>query len=157
MINLASKASSRISLNRSLLAMVVGVFFMTINLRPEILFQKVLAFQLILAMPLFVTSILAYSKMGYKSKIKNWNTLGWVTFTMGYACLLNVVGILIGDIISVSLALMFFAITWIFIIIYAIVDITYDREKVRDRLFKDGLFVLIQIIFGVLVVLGVYS
>ena len=154
--NLASKASSRVALNRSLLAMIVGVFFLTINLTPELLEKKILAFQLIISMPLLVTSILAYSKIGYHHRTERWNWLGWATFTIAYAFILNVVGILIAQIIGAGLSLIFFAASWICMIFYSGTDISYHKPQIRERLLKDGLFVAIQFFFGVLVVLGAY-
>jgi len=108
MSGLPVKASSRIALDRSLLAVVIGVFFLTINLKEELLFQKILSLQLILAIPLFITSILAYSKVGYRKKIERWNMLGWITFIFGYAFLLNVIGILIGEVTGIMMAILFF-------------------------------------------------
>ena len=152
---ISAKASTRIALNRSLLAIIIGVFFLIINLREELLFQKILTIQLILAIPLFITSILSYSKMGYSNEIKKWNILGYITFIFAYAFLLNVIGILLGNIVGVTIALIFFASSWILALTYSFVDISYDKSVIKERIIKDSLFISIQIIFGVLVVLGV--
>jgi hypothetical protein len=102
-----------------------------------------------------LTSTLSYSKIGYKKQTENWDTLGWICFTFGYAFLLNVVGILVGNLISVPLALIFFASSWILILIYSIVDINYDHTVVQKRAVKYIMFILIQILFGVFVVLKI--
>lgn len=156
MQDLSSKATNRVALNRSLLAMIVGVFFLTINLTPGLLEKKILAFQLIIAMPLLVTSVLAYSKIGYHYRTERWNWLGWATFTIAYAFILNVVGILIAQIIGAAAALVFFAASWVCMMFYSGIDISYHQSKIRQRILKDGLFVIIQILFGVLVVLELY-
>ena len=149
-----SKAANRVSLNRSLLAIVIGIFFLTLNLKQELLSQKILALQLILAIPLFTISMLAYSKVGYRKEIKGWNILGWVTFTFGYAFLFNVIGILVGEFIGVTLALAFFATSWILMLIYSFVDINYNKSVIKERIIKDSLFILIQLLLGVFVVIG---
>jgi len=151
----SAKASTRIALNRSLLAIIISVFFLIINLREEILFQKILTVQLVLAIPLFITSILSYSKIGYRNEIKRWNILGYITFIFAYAFMLNVIGILLGDIVGVAIALIFFASSWILTLTYSFVDISYDKSVIKERIIKDSLFISIQIILGVLVVLGV--
>ena len=155
MDNNHAKAANRIALNTRLLAVLITVFFLTINLKKELLMQKILAVQFILPIPLLVTSILAYSKVSYREKIARWDKLGFITFILGYAFLSNVIGILIGNIIGKTVALIFFAATWIFALIYSAVDISYDKSVMKERLIKDGAFILIQLIFGVLVVLGV--
>ncbi len=153
---LESKSSSRIALNRSLIAISAGVFFLTINLREELLFQKILLVQLVFSIPLFLTSILAYSKIGYREKVAKWNVLGWVSFIFGYTFLLNVIGILIGNIISVKIAVLFFLFSWLLTIIYSLVDVIDNRTAIKERLAKDSLFILIQIFLGLLVVLGIF-
>ncbi len=151
---LASKASSRINLNESLLAIAIGVFFLTVNFREELLFQRVLVIQLVLSIPLLLTSILSYSKVGYRSKVEKWDRLGWITFIIAYAFLLNVIGILLGNIVGVDIALIFFVSSWILTFIYSFVDVSYKKYTVKERMVKDLFFILIQFVLGVLVVLG---
>lgn len=154
---ISAKASSRIAINRTLIGVVIGVFFLTINLREELLFQKVLALQLVLAIPLLLTSMFAYAKIGYRKKTKRWNTLGWITFIISYSFLLNIIGILLGDIIDKGLSVIFFISSWILIVIYSLVDISYDKNVITERIIKDGLFILITLVLGLLVVLGVVA
>jgi len=144
-------------LNTFLLTLSIGVFFLTINLRQELLLQKILLAQLILSIPLLLTSTLSYSKIGYREKVEKWNLLGWITFVIGYAFLINVVGILVGNVLSVSLSLIFFATSWILTVTYSLVDISYEKTTLKERMSKDLLFILIQIVLGVLVVLKIIS
>ena len=155
MENHHAKASNRIALNTRLLAVLITVLFLTINLKRELLLQHILAFQFIVPIPLLVTSILAYSKVSYREKVERWDKLGFITFILGYAFLLNVIGILIGNLISVGLALTFFLVNWILALVYSAVDISYDRSIIKERAIKDVALILIQLVFGVLVVLKV--
>jgi len=155
MSEFSSKASNRVALNRSLLAIVIGVFFLTINLREKLLFQKILTLQLILSIPLFLTSILAYAKISYKSQIGRWNKFGWITFMLGYAFLMNVIGIIVNNLLGISIALLFFFFTWILLLIYSFIDISYDNSVIKERLIKDLSFITIQFIFGILVILEI--
>jgi len=148
------KSSSRIQLNTSLLGIVIGIFFLTINLRQELLLPKIVATQLVLSIPLLLTSILAYSKMGYRKATDQWNILGWTTFNIAFAFILNVIGIMLANVISWTTSFTFFAVSWILVIIYSIADYIEDKSVLKEKLIKDSLFILIQIILGIFVILG---
>ena len=155
MPELTPKASTRVALNSGLLALVMGIFFLTINLKSELLSQEIVVIQLVLSIPLFLTSTLAYSKVSYKKHPEKWDKLGWITFTLGYAFILNVVGILIGRMISILISMIFFASSWILALVYSFVHISYDRSKIKERIVKNTFFISVQLFFGLLVVLGV--
>ncbi|MBI2405829.1 hypothetical protein HYV21_02145 [Candidatus Microgenomates bacterium] len=157
MANVPPKATTRVALNNSLIAITIGVFFLTINLKQELLLPRVLILQFILAIPLLFTSSLAYSKVGYRDKIERWNKLAWITFILGYAFILNVIGIFVGNIIGTLESIVFFIITWVLVIIYSLVDLSYKQTVLRERLAKDSIFILIQLILGMLPTLGVIS
>jgi O-antigen ligase len=155
MSEFSSKASNRVALNRSLLAIVISVFFLIVNVKEGLLLQQILTFQLILAIPLFLTSILSYAKVSYKEEVKKWDLFGWVTFMLGYAFLLNIIGILVGNILGILMALLFFLFVWILLLIYSFIDISYNKKVIKERLAKDLLFILVQFFLGVLVVLKI--
>lgn len=139
-----------------LLSTAIFAFFTTINLRKEFLFQPLLLAQLVLSMPLLLTSTLAYAKLGYREKIAAWALLGWVTFELGYAFLLNVIGILMATAISLPLAIVFFAASCCLALVYSIVDaVSTPGGYTTERLAKDLLFIVIQLTLGLLVALKV--
>jgi len=152
----SAKASNRISLNRVLLSIAIGAFFLTVNLNEELLFEKILVLQLVLSIPLLLTSTLAYSKVGYRRKFQKWNGMGWLTFALGYAFLLNVIGILLAKTSGITISIIFFASSWFLAIAYSLVDISYDRAVIRERIYKDLLFILVQVFLGLFVALNIY-
>lgn len=154
---LASKASARIALNRTLIGIVIGVFFLTINLRKELFFQKALVLQLVVSIPFLLTSILAYSKVAYRTKTEKWNNLAWFTFIVGYAFIINIIGILLASIAGKAIAIIFFASSWILSITYSLVDISCDKKAIKERVVKDALFILITTILGAFVALGIIN
>jgi hypothetical protein len=153
---LAVKSGSRITLNMFLLSTAIFAFFTTINLRRELLFQPVLLVQLVISIPLLLTSTLAYAKVGYRERVERWATLGWVTFDLGYAAILNVIGIMVGNIISTTLAVVFFSVSCGLTLIYSAVDISYSGSVASERISKDLLFIVVQVAFGLLVALKVF-
>ena len=156
MTNYAAKAANRVALNRSLLSVAFGILFLMITLKEELLLEKILSFQLVLSIPLFITSIMAYSKIGYRPRVRRWNNIGWITFLLGYTFLINIIGIIVGKLSGKGIALLLFGVSWILATIYSAVDISYDKKTINERLVKEGLFILIQVLGGVLVVLGFY-
>jgi hypothetical protein len=154
---LVSKASARIALNRTLIGIVIGVFFLTINLRKELFFQKVLVLQLVISIPFLLTSILAYSKVAYRTNTEKWNNLAWFTFIVGYAFIINIIGILLGGFAGKAIAVIFFASSWTLSIIYSLVDISCDKKAVKERVAKDALFILITTVLGAFVALGIIN
>jgi hypothetical protein len=153
---LESKAASRIALNTSLLSVAVGIFFLVVSLRSQLLVPEIVAAQMVLPIPLLLTSILSYSKVGYKDRIERWDTLGWITFILGYALILNVIGILLAGYVGLRVSLIFFGGSWTMTVVYSMVDISYERTHLRERAVKDALFIGTQLVFGVMVVLGVF-
>ncbi len=150
-----AKSQSRIQLNIFLLTTAFTIFFIVISINKELLFYKIFLIQLIFSIPLLLTSILAYAKIAYREKIKRWDKLGWISFIIGYAFLLNSIGILVGNIISTIISLIFFSVSWALTIIYSLVDISYEKNTWKERITKDSFFILLQVIFGVLPVLKI--
>jgi hypothetical protein len=150
------KAANRISLNSQLLPAAIGIFFITVNLRSEILLQKAVAIQLSLAIPLLLTSTLAYSKLGYREKVERWNVLGWVCFAIAYSFIINVIGILLANIVGKDLSTTFFLTVWSLAFIYSMIDVSYDRKVLKERFIKDFFVIFIQVSLGLFVALGYY-
>ncbi|MFC1656457.1 hypothetical protein ACFL14_00610 [Patescibacteria group bacterium] len=156
MTNLSAKASNRVGINRSLIAIAIGIFFLTVNLKKQILMEEILALQLVLSIPMLLVSTLAYTKLGYREKTEKWNILAWVTFIFGYTFLLNIIGILLNEVVGLNIALIYFIVTWLVSLAYSVIDISYNRPVWKERLIKDIFFTLILIIFGILPALGVF-
>jgi hypothetical protein len=150
------KATSRIELNSDLLQVALGAFFLLITLRAELLNSIPLLVQLVAAIPLLLTSTLAYSKVSDSKVAYKWDRLAWITFIIAYAFLINTVGILIGLWINVTVSLAFFALSALLSIVHSLIEVGYNKQAFAKRLAKDSLFILVLVIFGVLVVFGVY-
>ena len=151
---LESKSASRIALNTALLSVAVGIFFLVVSLKAQLIVPQIVAIQLVFPIPLLLTSILSYSKVGYRERTERWDALGWITFVIAYALILNVIGIILGNTVSVTVSPLFFAASWTMTAIYSIVDVSYEKSHLRERVAKDTLFIATQLLFGVAVVLG---
>lgn len=145
------QVSSRLMINTRLLGVAITIFVLIVTLKSEILTDnKIITYELVLAIPFLLTSSLARSKLGYSSRPEKWNFLGWITYIIGYALLLNVIGIIVALYLDLNLAILFFVISWILSIVYSTIEVSYKKEKLKERIFKDSFFILLQLFLGLL-------
>jgi hypothetical protein len=85
-----------------------------------------------------------------------WERFGNVTFLIGYSFLINAVGILLSSLIEWRLGMLFFAINIILPLIYSKIELIENSGKLKSRIMKDGFFIIILILGGVLPSLRVY-
>ena len=144
------KSNDRILMNTSLIVVAFTAFALIVTLQAQLLVAHyVLTMQLVLAIPLLLTSTLANAKLAYTRHAGHWETLAWATFVFGYGFLLNVVGILIFLLIGLFPAALFFGVNIFLTLVYSAVEISYNRKAMARRLFKDLVFILILFVFGV--------
>lgn len=145
----STKSNTRININSMLVGVAATVLFVIASISPEILKEEFwLALQLVLIIPLLITSSLAYSKLGYKKEANKWNTFAWLCFIIGFAFMINSTAILMSSlglpIIGAALILVNFLLT----IIYAIFDHKYGEGSILEEVTKYFIFFVIQIVFG---------
>ena len=88
------KENARISINVALLGVGFTLFTFLMAFNPAILKENLLlTFQLVCAIPLLMTSLLSRSKASYTFGINRWRHLGFITYLIAYAFLINVIGI----------------------------------------------------------------
>ncbi|GEM_PF-5052012 len=149
------KSNDRILMNTSLIVVAFTAFALIVTLQSQIFVaHNILAMQLVLAIPLLLTSTMANSKLAYTKHETHWETLAWATFIFGYGFLLNVLGILIALLIGLFPASLFFLVTIILTFLYSAVEISYNRNALSRRLTRDLIFILVLFIFGILPILA---
>lgn len=149
------KADTRININSMLVAVSATVLFIISAINPSLFIQEFwLALQLVLIIPLLITSSLAYSKLGYKKETRRWNTLGWVCFVIGFAFMINVTAILMNALGLMQIGLILIAVNFLLIFIYAVFDHKYGDGSIAEEILKYFLLVIIQIVFGLGVILN---
>jgi len=103
-----------------------------------------------------LSSTFARSKQIYSTKIKRWDNLAWFTFIIGYAFLINVVGILISLYVGLLFGTIFFIVNIILTSIYSIIYCSPNKKIIIKRLFRDLFFIVLIIVLGFLPSLGVF-
>ncbi|HLC73947.1 MAG TPA: hypothetical protein VJH20_04905 [Candidatus Nanoarchaeia archaeon] len=146
-----SKSDSRVLINVTLLGICFTLFTLIITIKPELLQKNLnLTLQLVSAIPLFMASSFARSKLGYTKDANKWNNFGFTTFLIAYSFLINVVGILLISLTSILVGLIYFSVNIATSIGYSMTDIAYDRKRLTERIVKDLAFILIIIFLGIL-------
>jgi len=149
------ESSLKVKISTQLIVVSFIIFIFILTNRPEILStEKIVSTQIVLSIPLLLTSALVRSKI-FPHKMARWGLLGYVSFILGYAFLVNTIGILISSYV-LFIGMLFFIVNWILVLSYSSVSISYNKSAVKVRLFKDGFFILVQVFLGLLPALGVY-
>jgi O-antigen/teichoic acid export membrane protein len=150
------KSSSKLAITVRLIGVSFVIFIFIITIKPQIFFQEeIVALELILSIPFLLTAALSFSKLSYAPKSRQWDFLSWVTFLIGYTCLLNVIGIIVATSLNIFLALVFFIVNWVLSLAYSYTDSYPKRRLSRKDVFKNLFFILLQFLLGVLPALGV--
>ncbi len=151
------KSTARLQLVIRLIAVAFMMFIFIMTVRPEIFSENLfMVTQLVFAIPILLTAALAMSKMMYSHESLVWDNLAFVTFTVGFAFLMNVVGILIALYTNVMVAIAYFIMIWTLHVIYSMSYISYDKSAKKERLTKDFLFITVQFLLGLLPALGLF-
>ncbi len=127
------KAASRVAINGVMLASLFVV--LTIIFLDPKKFDAFATAQLVLAIPFLYVSSLAYSKIGYWEKTRLWNALGYFTNTIGTLLLINAIGVLVSS-ISVPLAIVYFGIMILLLLIYSLINVLYNRKTLLEKILK---------------------
>lgn len=150
-----TRGSDRIQINNILAAACVAILSVLLGLSGQ-QFSGWMVLQLAAATPLLVTSSLAYAKICYRDhrEYPIWDTLGWVTLSLGYIMLLN------------ALTLMLYitryrAVTWWFIgataslfVVYSVLDVLLKRERLTEKAWKLAFYLVLMFMGSVLPILA---
>lgn len=150
------KSDIHLNINLWLLSVSFTVFALIVSLNTALLRNTLFSFQLVAAIPLFFTSILARSKMSFATKPQMWDDYGYITFLLGYAFLVDVVGTLFSYQVAPSGGIIFFAMNFVLAIIYSSIEVREDHSRLGNRVLKDSFFILIVLMGGVFPSLGWY-
>jgi len=151
------KGKIRLDINLWMFSVAITIFVFILATNPNILRATfALPIQITFAIPLFITSIFARSKLPHAKKPEMWETYGATTFLLGYAFIMNIIGILLATLINLQIGLIFFLFSIFISLFYSVLDVIEDDYKWKRRLVKDGAFILVLILGGILPALGVY-
>jgi len=145
------KSANKVTINSLMMGSLFFVLTLIITLDPKN-FSPAIIFQLFLAIPLLYVSCLAYSKIGYYEETYAWDTLGWLTNTIGNLFVINSIGLLALK-FGHALSVIYFSLFCSLMVIYTIINVWQNKRILNEKLFK--LFFLLVIVFlgGILFIL----
>lgn len=141
------KSSARIAINSSMAGVALFIFTLIWALNPAH-YSWIIISQLVLSIPLFYISLMAYTKLGYYADHKDWELYGWWTNTTGNHFILNVVG-LMTSLFYITLAYAYFGILILLTSIYYIIKLKHSTKPVKTWL-RYFYFILLLIVGGIL-------
>ncbi|MFA5080031.1 MAG: hypothetical protein WC472_00180 [Candidatus Paceibacterota bacterium] len=145
-------AVDKLNVNLWLLGILFTVFTFLIATNAQVLRDNnIIAFQLTAAIPLMMSSIFARQRLSYSEKReKEWYDYGFIMFILAYGFLINSVGITIAYLINIKVSMFFFLINILNPVIYSYMEIMDDKTKIKSRIIKDGFFIIVIIVLGIL-------
>ncbi|MFA6073693.1 MAG: hypothetical protein WC758_06260 [Candidatus Woesearchaeota archaeon] len=151
------KGRIHLDINLWMFSVAITIFIFILATNPAML-RSTLAFpiQITFAIPLFITSIFARSKLVRSKKTAMWDNYGTITFLLGYACIVNVIGILLAYFINLKIGLIFFLFSIFISLIYSVLDVIEDDYKWKRRVVKDLGFIILLIVGGILPAMGFF-
>lgn len=152
------KAGIRISVNTTLISASFVIFVLLFTLNPQILKDnKFIAIQIVMAIPLLISATLARSRSIYaKHHVGLYKTFHSICFETAYAMIINSVGLLLSMYTDMAIVITYFMLNITLALVFSALEIAEKKNKTKERLWKDGLFILIIIFLGLLPLLKIY-
>jgi hypothetical protein len=131
------KGSDRIQINNILAAACTAILSVLLGLSGT-RFSGWMVVQLAAATPLLITSSLAYAKLGYRDvkEYPIWDTMGWVTLSLGYNMLLNSLAIMLYNSGYAAVCWWFIGIILALFITYSVADIVAKKKRWKEKTWK---------------------
>jgi hypothetical protein len=142
------KASARVAINSFMIGSLFMILTFIWTLNPQ-KFSTIILVQIVLAIPMLFVSSLAYAKVGYWKEVKLWDLLGWVTNNFGTIFVINVVGLITAT-FTKNVALIYFSLTLVLMIIYSAINIYYKPKSWKEKLFKFLFFAVFLYLGGLM-------
>lgn len=152
------QADKRIDINLALIAVCFTLFTFIVAINSEILQNNfLLPVELTIAIPFFLSSVFARTKLTYAKNSRMWDSFGFIAFTIGYSFLISALGILLSSLVSFKVGMIFFSLNLIMAFAYSTLEVIENKEKLKSRLKKDLFFLIMIIVFGILPSLGIWN
>ena len=112
--------------------------------------------QLVLAIPLIFLTI--SSNIHAVHMGRQWHKISFVSLTLAYGFLMNVIGLLLSFFTPAKIFLVFFGVYILTIFAKSTIKLSYEKnpDARRERIFKDIFYILVSVFGGILPALQVY-
>lgn len=142
------KSVSRVTINGTMMASLFFILTLVWTLGPK-KFNIYIVSQLVLAIPLLFVSSLAYAKVSYREKHHLFDRFAWIATTLGNNFVLNVAGLMAAT-INKTVALIYFATSFVLITIYYAINIYDGLDTALEETIKLLVILIIMILGGII-------
>jgi hypothetical protein len=152
------KTGIRVGVNSTLITAGFVIFGLVFALNPEILRNnRFISLQIVSSIPLLLSATLARTRSIYAVKhIGLFKTFHAICFESGYAMIINSIGILLSIYTDVYVITVYFTLNVILSLIFSVLEVAEEKDKLFERVWKDGLFITLIILLGLLPALKFY-
>ena len=137
--------SDRIQINNILAAACIAILSVLLGLSSE-RFSQWMVIQLAAATPLLVTSSLAYANISFRDirEFPIWDNLGWVTMSLGYSMLLNVLTLMLYASSYSAAAWWFTGANILLFVVYTALGVKANKKRIREKAWKLGFYLALM-------------
>jgi L-asparagine transporter-like permease len=145
------KGSDRIQINNILAAACITILSVLLGLSGK-KFSNWLVIQLAAAIPLLITSSLAYAKVSYRDmkEYPIWDRLGWTTLSLGYIMLLNALTIMLFTSNYPVASWWFAGATILLFVVYSVLDVRANKKRLKEKGWKLGFYLALIFLGAIL-------
>jgi hypothetical protein len=145
---LRALSDNRIQINNVLSGLCIAILTVLLAL-PSVTLGNWVVGQLAGAVPILITSSLAYAKLKYRDEdeIAMWNTFGWITHSIGYIMILNAMVIMLYRNGYPSMAWLLLILISILFLVYSVLDVIAKRKRLLEKGLK-ALFYMFVLLGG---------
>jgi len=145
------KSSMYVVIAERLLAITLTLFVLILTIKSELLFSKLISYQLVLAIPFFMLSMISQAKMIDLETTRKYYTFNKITSGMSIAFFYNALGLLISKYVFSLLGVLFFMVYLIGVLFFIYID---AGEKDIKKFYRDLIIIALIILGGLLPALG---
>lgn len=151
------KTDTRNQIDVALVGICVTLFALVATIRPEILSRDIFfTLQLTLAIPLFMSGLLARIKETAHADSARWRKLSFISFTFAYGFFINSIALLLSSIVATYISIIFLAVNTLLTLTRASIVVSYRPEKLKSRILREAFHLALIIFLGLLPILGLY-
>ena len=150
-----AKGSDRIQINNILAAASIAILSVLLGLSGQT-FSAWMVIQLAAPTPLLVTSSMAYAKIGYRDakEYPLWDTLGWLTLSLGYIMILNALTIMLYTSSHAAATWWFVGVNVLVYVAYSTLDVIAKHKRLAEKAWKLSFYLALMFLGAVLPILA---
>ncbi|MCX6816234.1 MAG: hypothetical protein NT120_05295 [Candidatus Aenigmarchaeota archaeon] len=149
-----SKVPLDLTIDTALLMVAFVVLMLIATVSPS-LFERsyMMAIEIALSIPFLASSAFVRVKMMGMPESAVLDRFSYVTFIIGYALIINTIGIMLSITVSSFVSILFLAMNVAIALAYSTALVTDHMEMAKQRFGRDLLFTIIIVVLGILMVI----